>query len=608
MCGIAGYFGIRPPDDRRIQACLDAMSRRGPDARGVAREVTPAGRQVILLHTRLAIIDRRDCSNQPMRRGHHVLTVNGQLFNYSALRAELSRSGVGFSTESDTEVLLEQMRQKGIGGLDACEGMWALALYHASGELILCRDRFGEKPLYTFQTSHGLYWGSEIKYIRTLASETIQPNMTHLYLYLSEGYKAVCGRNRTFWEHVTELPAGTALTFRDSVEPVSTRYWSPSFEQDESMSQETAVEGVKQRLAESVRLRVRADVPIAFCMSSGVDSNALVALARERLGSEVHGFTITTADLRYEEAALARRCADQVGIRHTIVPCETNRFLDGLATLARHHDAPVLTISYYLHWLVMRAMAEQGYRVSLSGTGADELLTGYYEHHNLWLAESAGAPEMNTRLDAWTTHIAPLIRNTALKDSTARLRRSQSPAMLAARTLAQGYLVDSDDARAIEGEYTGDRLRNRMLNELFLQVVPAILHEDDLNAMYYSIENRSPFLDRRLAEFCFSIPSRHLIQDAYSKYPLRRALSGLVPDFILWNRAKIGFNGATREFVNPNSPAVIATILDSSAIFEIVRRDSLERLLKQDSHSDDENKLLFSIISAQAFLNAAHQK
>jgi len=596
-----------PPDDRRIQACLDNMSRRGPDARGIAREVTPSGRKVILLHTRLAIIDRRDCANQPMRRGPHVLTVNGQIFNYAELRAELSRSGVHFTTESDTEVLLEQIREKGLDGLDACEGMWAFALYHTSGELTLCRDRFGEKPLYTFQTSHGMYWGSEIKYIRTLASESIQPAMDHLRLYLSEGYKAVCGRSRTFWQHVIEVPAGTAWIFRDSPQPVSTRYWNPSFDQDESMSQGEAVEGVKQRLSESVRLRLRADVPLAFCMSSGVDSNALIGLARELLSSEVHGFTITTSDPRYEEAALARRCADEIGIRHTVVPCVTSGFLDGLATLARQHDAPVVTISYYLHWLVMRTMAEQGYRVSLSGTGADELLTGYYEHHNLWLAESAGAPELSARMNAWSKHISPLIRNAALKDPAAYLRQGQSTTTLSARTLAKEYLVTHADVHAVEGEYSSDRLRNRMLNELFLQVVPAILHEDDLNSMYYSIENRSPFLDRRLAEFCFRIPSRYLIQEAYTKYPLRRALAGLVPDFILWNRAKIGFNGSAREFVNPGSPAVVATILDSPAIFDIVRRDAVERLLKQERHTDDENKLLFSIISAQAFLNAAHQ-
>lgn len=600
MCGIAGYFGTRPPDECRIQTCLSLMARRGPDALGTAREVTRSGRQAILFHSRLAIIDRRDCANQPMRRGRQLLTVNGQLFNYHELRSELAQAGATFATESDTEVLLEQLSRKGLDGLDVCEGMWAFSLYDVSGILTLCRDRFGEKPLYVFHASHGVYWGSEIKYIRSLAIESINPDLEHVRLFIAEGYKAVCGRSRTFWNQVVELPAGTAWTYQDAPQPTSTRYWNPSFDQDESMSLDDAVEGVRHRLDDSVRMRLRADVPIAFCMSSGVDSNALIGLARKKLGQDVHGFTISTSDPRYEEVGLARRCADQIGIRHTAVPCETSGFLDGLAALVQQHDAPVLTVSYYLHWLVMRAMATDGYRVSISGTGADELLTGYYEHHNLWLDEPADAPELATRHAAWETHIRPQLRNNAMKYNKA------SPARVA-RALADGYLIDSQGLHQTGGNYTASPVRNRMLNELFLQVVPPILHEDDLNAMYYSVENRSPFLDRRLTEFCFRIPTRHLIQDAYAKYPLRKAMSGLVPDFILWNRRKVGFNGSTREFINTHSPAVVATILDSPAIFEIVRRDAVERLLGVENHTDDENKLLFSIISAQSFLQSAHQ-
>lgn len=278
-----------------------------------------------------------------------------------------------------------------------------------------------------------------------------------------------------------------------------------------------------------------------------------------------------------------------------------------MGALVQQHDAPVLTISYYLHWQIMRAMAEQGYRVSISGTGADELLTGYYEHHNLSLAENTDAPDFDSRLGAWNAHIKPLIRNNALKRPAGQGDQRESQAAFEARKLANSYLTDSVSAHPMEVNYSKSPLRNRMLNELFLQVVPAILHEDDLNAMYYSIENRSPFLDRHLAELCFRIPQQHLIRDAYTKYPLRAALSGLVPDFVLWNRHKIGFNGSTREFLDPRSPAVAATIMNNSPIFDIVRRDAVERLLTQDSHTDDENKLLFSIISAQAFLNAASQ-
>lgn len=607
MCGIAGYFGDHPPDDKRVQECLRRMARRGPDAHGSILDKAPTGKYVLLLHSRLAIIDRHDRANQPMRRCNYVFTLNGQLFNYREIRADLRGEGAEFSTESDTEVLFEQLLRRGIDGLDACEGMWAFALYHQSGKLLLCRDRFGEKPLYIHQTGHGIYWGSEVKYIRALAGESIRPDLNHVKLYIAEGYKAVCGRSRTFWSGVQAIPAGSALTLGDASEPKLFRYWHPSYESDEGMSLESAIEGVKQRLTESVRIRLRADAPIAFCMSSGVDSSTLAAMARSELATEIHGFTVASRDPRYEEADAARRCAERMGIRHTTIACDASGFLDGIATLVQQHDAPVLTISYYLHWLVMRAMAEHGYRVAISGTGADELLTGYYEHHNLWLSENMDNAEYAGDLSAWATYIKPLIRNPALMDPSIYSKGRASQSALAARRLADSFLVDASCEQAMEGNYANSLLRNRMLNELFLQVVPAILHEDDLNAMYYSIENRSPFLDRRLAEFCFRIPSRHLIREAYTKYPLRAAMAGTVPDFVLWNRRKIGFNGSIRQFLNPLNPATMNTIMDSSEIFDIVRRDAVERLLKQESHTDDGNKLLFSIISAQAFLNAARQ-
>lgn len=606
MCGIAGYHGTSPPDESVVQACLRLMARRGPDARGVVRELAPSGATAVLLHSRLAIIDRSERANQPMRRGDSILTLNGQVYNYRELAKSLLSHGHSLSTESDTEVLLEHLNMHGLNGLDDCEGMWAFAWYRADGRLMLCRDRFGEKPLYVHRTVDGWYWGSEIKFIRALARRAFGPDMDHVRLYLSHGYKAVCGRGRTFWTGIRELPAATALTIRPDLVAHSHRYWNPSFEADEAMTMDDAVSGVGERLRNSMNLRLRADRPIAFCMSGGVDSNSLIGLTRKHSGILPHGFTIASRDLRYDEAGDASNAAKEMGIRHSLVNPNPAEFIDGMSTLSRQHDAPVLTISYYLHWVLMRAVAEAGYQVVISGTGADELLTGYYDHHNLWLHAMSNDPESEAHMAAWSRHIAPLVRNASLRNP--RLYFDQptgSPVLQSEQRLAQDYLIKPVAHAALDGHYDARPLRNRMLNELFLQVVPAILHEDDLNAMYYSVENRSPFLDRRLAEFCFRIPSRHLMHDAYTKYPLRAAMRGVVPDAVLWNRKKVGFNGSVRELIDTNAPAIASTILDSPAVFQLVRRDAVERLLRQESHSDAENKLLFSIISAQAFLNAA---
>jgi len=584
------------------------MVRRGPDASGVACAVGPGGQSMLLLHTRLAIIDRHDRSNQPMRRNVSAFAMNGQLFNYREVREGLKADGATFNTESDTEVLFEQLERHGLAGLDDCEGMWAFAWYQGDGRLVLCRDRFGEKPLYVIQVNHGLYWASEIKFIRALGSAQITPDLGQVSVFLRDGYKATCGRSRTFWQGVKEVPTGTAIIIQGGRIRTSLRYWHADCTIDESMSMNAAIDGVRQRVQSSMRMRLQADVPIAFCMSGGVDSNALIAMARLQGTSDIHGFTVATRDPRYDEGEAASRIAAEIGIRHTLVRPDPAKFLDGMATLVQQHDAPVLTISYYLHWILMRAMAEHGYRVAISGTGADELMTGYYDHHNLWLHAMADSPEISSHLNAWTTHVAPLIRNAELRNPRLYFDgQSTRPVAEAERRLASTFLREPCDEPVMDGHYSAEPLRNRMLNELFLHVVPSILHEDDLNAMYYSIENRSPFLDRSLVEFCFRIPTRHLMHDAYTKFPLRAAMRGLVPEGALWSRNKVGFNGSTGEMLDPHSPAVVATILDSGGIFDIVRRDLVEKLLKQESHSDAENKLLFSIVSAQAFLNAAQR-
>src|SRR5262249_38900187 len=157
----------------------------------------------------------------------------------------------------------------------------------------------------------------------------------------------------------------------------------------------------------------RGDVPMAFCMSGGVDSNAIISLSKRAFDYDVHGFTIRNTDARYEEQELVEQSVRDLGIRHTFVDLSKGGFLSDLRELVRAHDAPVATISYFVHWRLMQAIAAEGYKISISGTGADELFTGYYDHHLLYLADP-GVERTHLRarsLDAWERHIKPLVRN-----------------------------------------------------------------------------------------------------------------------------------------------------------------------------------------------------
>jgi asparagine synthase (glutamine-hydrolysing) len=429
-------------------------------------------------------------------------------------------------------------------------------------------------------------------------------NHDQISRFLVNGYKTLYKKPHSFFENVVELSPATTLRIDASGREHTERYWTPGFDVDEHLSYEDAVAGARRHLVRSVETRLRADVPIAFCMSGGVDSNSLIATARNMFGYDVHGFTIVDADGRYDEEATVRHAVAELGVRHTTVRTCSNDFLPRLRGLVRQHDAPVYTISYYAHWLLMQEIARAGYRISVSGSAADELFTGYYDHHLAYLREIARFPELHADAErAWTEHVRPLVRNPYLAQPDLFVREPgfRDHIYLHADRFAS-YLTNGWTESFEEHAFTSDLLRNRMLNELFHEAVPVILHEDDLNAMYFSIENRSPFLDRQLAEFCFSIPTRHLIKDGRAKAVLRDAMRGVVPARILDSREKVGFNAAIRSFLNTNDAATRSELLADSPIFEVVRRDSVEMLLDKSELPNSESKFLFNFVTSKMFL------
>lgn len=609
MCGIAGYIGSRSLPNSAVEFCLRLMQRRGPDGHGVYRHATPVGGQVLLLHSRLSIIDLHERANQPFRYGSHVLTYNGEVYNYLELRRALEQRGETFTTSSDTEVLASALTRDGVAALDRCEGMWAFASYdEITGALLLARDRFGEKPLYFHRSEDGFYFGSEPKFIFALLGRCLKVNANQLRRYLVNGYKALYKRRETFFSGLDEVAPGCALVVDDAGDSREERYWQPTVDKiNTAMSYDDAVAGARAALFHSVELRLRADVPIAFCLSGGIDSNALISVAKRHFGYPVHGFTIMNSDARYEERDMVEASVKELGLRHTEVAIEKENFLPNLTRLVAQHDAPVYTITYYAQWRLMEAVHQAGYKVSVSGTGADELFTGYYDHHNAYLRVVNDDRRLFAEaLTNWRREIAPIVRNPFLQDPEYLVHRPEARdhIYLDADEFA-GYLRQEWSESFAEESYGGDLLRNRMVNELFHESVPPILHEDDLNAMYFSIENRSPFLDRGLFDWCQSIPTRHLIRNGRAKSVLREAVRGLAADTVLDNPRKVGFNVPIRDYLDTADRSVREQLLDRSPIFDIVHRDRIEKLLDHAALPNSESKFLFYFVSAKLFLEQA---
>ncbi|MFC1883621.1 asparagine synthase (glutamine-hydrolyzing) [Thermodesulfobacteriota bacterium] len=605
MCGIAGYIGSLKIDRVRVDECLGLMRRRGPDASGVYYHSFSPGQNVCLLHRRLSIIDLDERSNQPFKRGSKVLAYNGELYNYLELKLELGSKGHSFDTTSDTEVLLCILEELGKAGLEKCEGMWAFALYDEhDGSLCLARDRFGEKPLYIYEDESGLFFGSEIKFLSSLSGKNFNVNYNHLYRYLVNGYKSLYKEKETFFTEIRELPSSSIIVISGNGERHENVYWQPICQQDNTINYHDAVEGAREALIRSVKLRLRADLPLAFCMSGGVDSCSLISIAKRVFDYDVHGFTIINSDERYAEQEMVDYAVKELGIRHTSIPVDTTDFLSNLRKLIAYHDAPIYTISYYAHWLLMESIADHGYHISISGTAADELFSGYYDHYAMYLYEIRNEPNIyKSSLSDWNEHISPIVRNPYLKDPGVFIKRpSERRHIYLDADRFRSYLRVNYNEKFKEKLFCEDLLRNRMLNELFQEVVPVILHEDDINAMYFSIENRSPFLDRELFDFCCKIPTRFLTNKGFNKAILRDAMSEIAPQKITKNRRKVGFNAPIHSFLDVEDRDIRNYVLDGGVIFDHIKKDEIEKILSREYLTNSESKFLFNFLCSKMFL------
>ena len=592
------------PAPERVAATLGLMANRGPDASG-----TWSGRlgesTLTLLHTRLSIIDLDPRANQPFESGEVVIVHNGEIYNYLELRAELEGLGHRFRTTSDTEVIVEAYHRWGEACVERFEGMWAFALLDLrAGRLILSRDRFGEKPLYWMRSGGTLYFGSEVKFLASLSGAAPTVDVSQVRRYLVNGYKALYKQPASFLVGVAELPAASTATLTGADEPVPRRYWQLAYE-PRDMTMEEAIAGTRERLYRALEIRLRADVPVAFCLSGGIDSSALASIATKHFGQRIHAFSIIDSDERYDESANIEATVADLGCDHHVTRTSTEGFFERLAELVSYHDAPVATISYYVHAFLSQEIQARGFKVALSGGGADELFTGYYDHYGFWLAEMHGREEFPALLEDWRRSYGAFVQNPLLKDPLAFHRDpDQRGHIYLNRELFAALLNEPFEEQFTETAYCSSLLRNRMLNELHHEAVPVILHEDDLNSMRYSVENRSPYLDRNLAEFLYTVPSEHLIHDGYAKWLLRAVAKGVVNDQVRLDRRKRGFNTSIDSLIDRTDPETRERLLAPSPIFDVVKREALEAFLDRDMTDNSLSKFLFSFVSAKLFLES----
>jgi len=529
------------------------MVHRGPDGQGIWHDET-----VGLAFRRLAIIDLHERSSQPMHFKRWHMAFNGEIYNYRELREELSGLGHRFVTEGDTEVLLHAWAQWEEDALERVNGMYAFAVWDDSeGRLTLARDLFGEKPLYYRHAGEQLVFASDIPAILCAEDASSAPHISVLAPFLVSGGIPAVGES--FFADISTVPAAHVLRWRQGNVELR-RYWTPRHVAVPGRY-EDAVGELRELLSDSIRLRLRSDVPVGTSLSGGVDSSAIVGLAAEIAGDHSrHAFTARFPGFERDEWRYAEEVARAAGvIDHHAVEPTADEFLDDLDELILDQQEPVGSSSIYAQWRVMRAAREASVTVLLDGQGGDELFGGYPGMGGYAL-RSDGLGQLGRGLRENGRDIMRSIAVERSPRSVARAyrRRAASPyaapeLVAAATALEPGYLPWMRGA---------DPLRRELLLQCFVTSLPQLLRYADRSSMARSREVRLPLLDRRIAEFALSLPAGWVYQAGISKRILRDAVRDVVPVSVLARRDKVGFETPQASWLNtPRAFARIAECL-----------------------------------------------
>ncbi len=529
MCGILGWFGRHGPEDaRRFGSALDILSHRGPDDRGVF-----AAPGVLLGHRRLAILDLSPAGHQPMVEPATgaVIVFNGEIYNHIELRTDLEGIGHLFFGQSDTEVLLHALIEWGEQALSRLNGMWAFAFWQPTKQrLLLARDRFGVKPLYYRNGQGGLAFASEPKALLALFPGHRAVSEHTLLDFL--GNNLLYAHGESFYQGIHVLPpAHYALYDPDTGKLHFSRYWDYPESADEALSADEAAVQFDELFTDAVRLRLRSDVPVGITLSGGLDSTGVLAAATPYAARQLTCFTSIYGKDEPGELSWAKLASNAMHAPLIPVTAPQDDWLHTLRKVVWHMDGPGYSPAVYPLWHLMQRARAEGVPVLLDGQGADEALAGYPQYAVLELLGylSCQSRQRRSPTGIWS-RMRALRRTFSLRWALAWLARELSPGLwrwhrrhVGFESLMHKGVKLPQLANHLERK-NDDPVRQRLLADHSLIILPGLLHYGDAVSMAHGVEVRNPFMDYRLVEWMFRLPTKLKFNQNETKWVLREYL------------------------------------------------------------------------------------
>ncbi len=545
MCAIAGIIQYQGnSDETKVKQMADRMTRRGPDDSGVFTD-----KHVALAHRRLSVIDVKT-GHQPMAvdNGNVVIVYNGEIYNFKEMREELERQGIVFNTESDTEVVAQYYRQHGMRAcLERMEGMFALAIYDLrNGEVHVARDRFGEKPFYYIQDANAFRFASELKAFAP-KEQKFPIDKTALNLFLTLDYIPA---PYSIYEPVRKLMPGTWMTIAPGGTVTTHQYYDvKQAVKPLDITDDEAKERLKRLLTESVRMRMVADVPTGAFLSGGIDSSIVCSLMSRLAANEpVRTFSIGFNESECDESDRAELLANHIGARHTKHILRFEDMTETLDSLLDYYDEPFGDSSAIPSCYVAK-LARRDVKVVLTGDCADELFAGYEKYLAAYYAKRyrmvphalravfermVAACPVNSHTVNWLRKVKRVIGSA-----------SHSGFDLYYDMLCQGFsdgqrhqLLAADHYQDIKTLYQqrfdaiGDGfsfLQKQQLLDVESVLEGCMFPKVDRACMYNSLENRAPFIDRRILELALALPDDLKLHGRNKKYILKETFRDILP-------------------------------------------------------------------------------
>lgn len=578
MCGISGIINrsLKPIEKKEIQEINDLIQHRGPDDEGFY-----IGKNFAFGHRRLSILDLSSDGHQPMHYlEKYVITYNGEVYNYLEIKEELLKDGYIFQSHTDTEVILASYDKWGEECVKRFNGMWAFAIYDKQKDIIFCsRDRFGIKPFYYTEINGKFVFGSEIKQLTAFYNE-VYVNKKILMDYLIIGYED--HTNETFFENIYKLEQSNNLVYDLKTNNFSVKKYYELKQNTTLLDENDSIEKYRKQLAESIKIRLRSDVKVGTCLSGGLDSSSIAAIASKKyfeqsksLFTAIHAQSTESDN---DESFFAKEVSAYCNLDLNIVEPSEQEFIDIIDEVIYTQEEPFGSPSIYMQYFVMKKAKELKCTVMLDGQGGDETLLGYERYYPAYLK---------------SLHFIEFVKEFINSSKNSRLTKKQLIQYFIYFTSTKIRLKNLRKTNKFIKDTYFSKISNDILEknvncylnifdlqnmEIFSTQMPHLLRYEDKNSMRHSIETRLPFIDYNVLETALSINNQYKINNGWTKYILRRVVNGILPKNVVWRKNKFGFEAPVKSWLDVTEIQMKEFVENSKILQEITNNIKFEKL------------------------------